>query len=69
MNGNGLMGKRLCLCKARGYCRKTEKAHQIREKRNLVHAKLCLEKNTLINDDTCKEEKEDENIKFRIIEY
>ena len=30
--------------------------------------KLWLEKSTQINDDTC-EEKEDENIKFRIIEY
>lgn len=47
----------------------TEEAHQIREKRNLVHMKLWLEKSTQINDDTCEEEKEDENIKFRIVEY
>lgn len=32
-----------------------EEAHKIRDKRNLVHAKLCLRKNAEINDDTCKE--------------
>lgn len=32
-----------------------EKAHKIRTKRNLIHAKLCLNKNVLINNETCKE--------------
>lgn len=32
-----------------------EEAHKIREKRNLVHAKLCLKKSAEINDVTCKE--------------
>ena len=31
-----------------------EEAHKIRDKRNLVHAKLCLRKSAEINDDTCK---------------
>ena len=31
-----------------------EEAHKIRDKRNLVHAKLCLKRSAEINDDTCK---------------
>lgn len=32
-----------------------EEAHKIRDKRNLIHAKLCLKKSVDINDVTCKE--------------
>lgn len=32
-----------------------DKAHEIRKKRNLVHAKLCLKESVEINDETCKE--------------
>lgn len=31
-----------------------DKAHKIRRKRNLVHAKLCLNSSEELNDDTCK---------------
>lgn len=32
----------------------SQNAHEIRTKRNLVHAKLCLKKSNEINDETCK---------------
>lgn len=32
-----------------------EEAHKIRDKRNLVHAKLCLKKSAEINEETCNE--------------
>ena len=34
---------------------KADEAHQIREKRNLVHAKLCMSESKGINEDTCRE--------------
>ena len=36
------------------WMQEAEEAHQIREKRNLVHAKLCLKEDAEINDDMCK---------------
>lgn len=31
-----------------------QKAHEIRKKRNLVHAKLCLNQAVMVNEDTCR---------------
>lgn len=36
------------------WMQEAEEAHQIREKRNLVHAKLCLKEDAEINDDMCR---------------
>lgn len=33
---------------------KAEETYKIRDKRNLVHAKLCLKRSAEINDDLCK---------------
>ena len=41
------------MIKAPAWMEEARKAHMIREKRNLVHAKLCLKKSMAINDKTC----------------
>lgn len=41
--------------KAPKWMEEARKAHKIREKRNLVHAKLCLKKSVEINDKTCRQ--------------
>ena len=40
--------------KAPAWMEEAKKAHMIREKRNLVHAKLCLKKTFAINDNACQ---------------
>ena len=43
------------LIKAPKWMEEARKAHKIREKRNLVHAKLCLKNSVKINDKTCRQ--------------